>query len=99
MPPQACQATGNGRVHIDPEKIMLSRIDDQGESNQRVTGTIVLLMAEGEKVRVVVNIGVLMVVLMDRLDYEHERPAIGETVALQFTGASVSLLDSCASQS
>jgi tungstate transport system ATP-binding protein len=98
-PPPACRPPGSGRVYIDPEKITLSRRDDQGKSRQEVMGTVVLIMAEGEKIRVVVNIGVLMVVLMDRLHYEHERPAIGETVALRFTGAAVSLLDPCESQS
>jgi hypothetical protein len=50
-------------------------------------------MAEGEHTRVVVNIGVLMVVLMDRASYLHERPAIGETVTLRFAADAATLLD------
>ena len=49
-------------------------------------------MAEGEKIRVVVNIGVLMVVLMDRASYQHQRPAIGETMHLRFAPDAVTLL-------
>jgi len=90
--PPACQPTGSGRIYIDPEKISLSRIDDQGKSNQGVTGTIVLLMAEGEKIRVVVNIGVLMVVLMDRSSYREKHPLVGETVALRLSADAITLL-------
>jgi len=82
----------NSRVYIAPEKITLSRSVDR-QSNHGVTGTVLLLMAEGEHIRVVVNIGVLMVVLLDRASYRHERPAIGETVSLQFAADAVTLLD------
>ena len=87
LPPQS------GRVYIDPEKIMLSRVDDPGHAHQGVTGTIMLIMAEGEKIRVVVNIGVLMVVLMHRTNYQHLSPLIGETINLQFAPDAVTLLD------
>lgn len=82
----------NGRVYIAPEKIALSRSVDQ-QTYQEVSGTILLLMAEGEHIRVVVNIGVLLVVLMDRAIYQREHPAIGETVFLRFAADAVTLLD------
>lgn len=83
---------GNGQVYIAPEKIVFSRSVDR-QSPQGLSGTILLLMAEGEHIRVVVNIGVLLVVLMDRASYRHERPAIGETVFLRFAADAVTLLD------
>jgi tungstate transport system ATP-binding protein len=92
MPRSGSQRARSGRVYIDPEKITLRRTDDSGSSDQGVTGTIVLIMAEGEKIRVVVNIGVLMVVLMDRTSYQRERPAIGETMSLRFEPDAVTLL-------
>jgi tungstate transport system ATP-binding protein len=78
----------NGRVYIDPEKITLIRRDTLPLGSD-VTGTIVLIMAEGDKIRIIVQIGVLMVVLMDRTTYERQRPAIGETVALHFAADAV----------
>jgi tungstate transport system ATP-binding protein len=90
-PLSANQLTSSGRVYIDPEKITLSRADDL-HANEGVMGTIVLIMAEGEKIRVVVNIGVLMVVLMDRASYQHQHPAIGETMHLRFAPDAVTLL-------
>ena len=49
-------------------------------------------MAEGEKIRVVVNVGVLMVVLMTAADYRHNAPQIGEQVALEISGKSCTFL-------
>jgi len=87
------QPTFNRRIYIDPEQITLHRAANQQQFKQGVTGTIVLIMAEGGKIRVVVNIGVLMVVLMDRASYQQEQPAIGEKVLLLFEAATVTLLD------
>jgi len=91
MPHSGLQRAGSGRVYIDPEKITFRRTDDL-HANEGVVGTIVLIMAEGEKIRVVVNIGVLMVVLMDRASYQRERPAIGESRSLRFESDAVTLL-------
>ena len=85
------------RIYIDPEKIRLSRTDGH-QSGQGLTGTIMLVMAEGEKIRVVVYIGVLMVVLMDRTSYLQERPAIGDTVALHLPADAITLLDAAGDQ-
>jgi tungstate transport system ATP-binding protein len=93
MPTTSDQPTGSGRVYIDPERITLSRADNPGNAHQEVTGTIMLIMAEGEKIRVVVNIGVLMVVLMHRPNYRHLCPSIGETINLRFAPDAVTLLD------
>jgi len=94
-PQPGCHPTRSGRIYIDPEKITLSQPADQQEPGQEVTGTIMLIMAEGEKIRVVVNIGVLMVVLMDRASYQHHCPAIGATVTLRFAANALTLLDAC----
>ncbi len=86
------QSAGSGRIYIDPEKIRLFRAELQQPNTQQIAGTIVLVMSEGEKIRVVVNIGVLMVVLMDRSSYQQERPAIGETMHLQLATDAVTLM-------
>lgn len=82
----------NSRLYIAPEKITLSRLPGGGAA-QEVSGAVLLIMAEGELVRVVVNIGVLMVVLMDRAGYRNEHPVIGETVHLQFGSDAVTALE------
>ncbi len=89
------QQPRKGRVYIDPEKITLARIDHAGESKEGVTGTVMLIMAEGDKIRVVVNIGVLMVVLMDRTSYRLQSPVIGERINLHFTADAVTVLSAC----
>ena len=86
-------ATTTGQVYIDPEKITLSRHEVQQASGSQVIGTIVLIMAESGKIRIVVHVGVVMVVLMDRTAYERQRPAVGETVALHFTANAITLLE------
>ena len=84
---------GRGRVSIQPETILLHRLVPQhSPAAHWLKGQVVLVMAEGEKVRVVVNAGVLMVVLMDAADYRHKAPQIGEQVALEISGSGCTLL-------
>ena len=84
------QSMGNGRVFIDPEKLTLDR--DLEPAGQDLAATVALIMAEGDKIRVVVNIGVLITVLMERAAYLRLRPVIGETVRLRFAADAVALL-------
>jgi len=79
-----------GRIHIAPEKITLERNDFHPSAGATMTGAIILIMAEGEKIRVVVNVGVLMVVLIDQARYAALRPAIGETICLRLEADAIS---------
>ncbi len=83
----------SGRLHINPEKITLCRPDAPPESGQDIVGTVVLAMAEGDKIRVVVNIGVLLAALMDRASYQQCAPQIGATVRVRFAADAITLLD------
>jgi len=94
-PPPDYQPTESGRVYLDPEKITLRRTDGLEKAQQEVTGTIILVMAEGEKIRVVVDIGVLLVVLMERTRYQELRPAVGESMQLQFAANALTLRGGC----
>jgi tungstate transport system ATP-binding protein len=85
--------TTAGQVYIDPEKITLSRHEVQQACGSQVIGTIVLIMAENSKIRIVVHIGVVLVVLMDRTTYEQQRPAVGETVTLHFAADTITFLE------
>ena len=87
--PAGLQSGQSGRVAIDPTRIRL-RTGDPTEPTE-CPGRVVLLMAEGAQIRVTVDIGVLVVVLLDRERYRAQRPAVGDTVSLGFAADSLSL--------
>ena len=75
---------GDLRIHIDPRTIGLRRADTHQPAGESHTGTVLLIMAEGTDIRVLVDIGVLVTVLMDQAAYRREHPHIGDTVQLTF---------------
>lgn len=81
-PDAAVSATGKSRIFIDPEKITLYPVEKKPEGAHYLEGKVVQLMDELNRVRVVVNIGFLLTVLLKREDYESLRPGIGDTVAV-----------------
>ena len=73
----------SGRVSIKPELIAL--VPSGGASPPRhaqVTGRVVMVMEEGTNVRVVVDVGVLMVILMVSSAYQKNPPMIGSRISL-----------------
>ncbi|MGD9948884.1 MAG: ATP-binding cassette domain-containing protein [Desulfobulbus sp.] len=77
----ACKT--NGRVSIDPEKVaLLSANEPAPGTYAKLPGRVVMIMEEGKNIRVVVDVGVLMVVLMQGRDYEKNPPHIGSRVIL-----------------
>ena len=87
--PAGLQPGQSGRVAIDPTRIRL-RTGDPTQPTE-CSGRVVLLMAEGAQIRVTVDIGVLVVVLLDRERYRAQRPAVGDTVSLGFAPEAFSL--------
>ena len=87
--PAGLQSGQSGRVAIDPTRIRL-RTGDPTQPTE-CSGRVVLLMAEGAQIRVTVDIGVLVVVLLDRERYRAQRPAVGDTVSLGFAADALSL--------
>ena len=87
--PAGLQPGQAGRVAIDPTRIRLRTGDPTDPAE--CSGRVVLLMAEGAQIRVTVDIGVLVVVLLDRERYRAQRPAVGDTVSLGFAADSLSL--------
>jgi hypothetical protein len=71
-----------GRLIIDPKHIRLEHTAGQTETANRFSGPVVLLMAEDKAIRMVVNLGVPMVVLLDQVQYHQHAPAIGDLVTL-----------------
>jgi hypothetical protein len=41
-------------------------------------------MADGENIRMAIDIGLPLMALISRVDYAHLKPAVGETVQVQF---------------
>lgn len=78
-----------GRLSVDPEKVYIHHRGAPPDPAHDITGMVVLTMAEGERVRLVVDIGVLLTAIMDRDRYILEHPAIGELVCLSFAAGAV----------
>lgn len=83
---------GKGRICIPPHSIQLHLARHPSPAPQWLPGQVVLIMAEGEKIRVVVDVGVLMVILLDVCEYQRKAPRIGERVALEILGEGCTLL-------
>ncbi len=74
----------SGRVSIDPERMSLSTMDDDfcPDNHAQLSGRVVMVMEEGQHIRVVVDVGVLMVVLMPTEAYHKNPPGIGLQIHL-----------------
>ncbi len=88
----AGQQASSGRISIHPETIRLHPISAQHSPSHWLPGRVILIMAEGERIRVVVNVGVLMVVLMDADTYHKKAPSIGADVALEISEEGLTFL-------
>nr|WP_320012981.1 ATP-binding cassette domain-containing protein [uncultured Desulfobulbus sp.] len=74
---------GRGRLTLDPESIVIvPDLNEQSEKGHLLEGRVVMVMEEGKNIRVVVDVGVLMVVLMQTKEYAQKRPLIGSQVCV-----------------
>lgn len=89
--PAAQTAAGASRIFIDPDKIKLSGPDTVPEGRHYLPGKVVQLMEESDRVRVVVDVGFLLTVLLSRPDYDALHPGISDTVAVLITQDAVNL--------
>ncbi|PID72302.1 MAG: hypothetical protein CSB34_02985 [Desulfobulbus propionicus] len=81
------------RVYINPERIKLTRNEDGAQPKPGVlSGTIVLLMVEGQKVRIAVNTGVLITVIIPLQRYREQRLAVGDRVELRLLADTIEWL-------
>ncbi len=75
--------TARKKISIDPAKIALLTAPPARETAGILQGRVVQLMAEGREIRMIVNVGVLLTVLLDQKEYRKLAPAINEQVYLQ----------------
>jgi tungstate transport system ATP-binding protein len=86
--------TGRVRVYIDPEKVML-RAPRQNKGNEnRLRARVVQITEENSRVRMVVDTGVPMTVLMSGPDYRGLGLFVGDTVEMVITSEGIRIYSS-----
>ena len=90
--------TGSGRVRIviDPEKINLMESDDKACELISFRGRVIQVMAENSKVRLVVDAGINISLLIPQKKYEQTRPLVGELVGVCIPSDAIQILKSTA---
>ena len=77
------------KISIDPEKITLLQDKPETEIPGILQGRVVQFTAESERVRMIVNVGVMLTVLLDRDRYHELCPTIGDRVCLQVKSGAI----------
>jgi tungstate transport system ATP-binding protein len=72
-----------GRLYLNPEKIHFRRPAATPQSEEEIAGTVILIMVEGHKIRMILDIGLRITVIMTKERYLQEQPAVGETLLLR----------------
>lgn len=73
---------GSVELRIEPSKIVFRKSDAIPHSRHEVHGKVLLIMAENEHVRMLVNCGIVITLILQRDHYLSERPLVGDDVAL-----------------
>jgi tungstate transport system ATP-binding protein len=76
------------KISIDPERILLLE-NEPKHCEGILQGKVVQLMVDGDRVRMVVDTGVMITVLLPFAGYKACAPAIGDHVFLQVAGGAV----------
>ena len=77
------------RVLIDPEKIELVRAENNVASSNGIQGSVVQILQENGKIRIVVDTGVWIALLMSKSRYDEARPQVGDIVGLDISPEAV----------
>ena len=86
------------RVLIAPEKIELRHrssapfLPPQAATTNCLSGKVIMVMIDGDKVRVTVDLGVMLIVLMTNEEYRRQRPAVGDAVTLLIPGEALCII-------
>ncbi len=80
------------RVVIDPEKIDLMDFDDRARELNSIRGRVIRVMAENSKVRLVVDAGINIALLIPQKKYEQIRPLVGESVGVCIPSEAIQIL-------
>ena len=85
--------SGKVRVLIDPEKLTLTEAGDENSGKNILAGNVVQTTDEKNKIRIVVDLGIWLTLLMPRDTYNKRRPLIGERVGVAIPPESVRVLE------
>jgi tungstate transport system ATP-binding protein len=70
------------RIFIDPEMVIPTEIVELNKDSNQTQGKVVQIMSENGKIRMVVDIGFRLTLLISRDDYEKTRPLVGGKVGV-----------------
>lgn len=84
--------SGKVRVYIDPAKIILLDPEDNPPTTNVCQGKVVQLVEANGMVRVVIEIGIRLTLLLSEETYRRNLPLIGRTVRVAFPPASLKVL-------
>jgi ABC-type molybdate transport system ATPase subunit len=83
----------NIRVFIDPAQIDIAVDDNSGESIPNTfQGRVVQLMAENEHIRVVIDAGILITLLLGKSRYRQTHPLVGDVLSLTIPSDTIKFL-------
>lgn len=84
------------RVVIDPEKIDLLNSDDKACELIPIRGRVIQVMAENSKIRLIVDAGIRIALLIPPKKYHQTRPLVGELVGFCIPTEAIQILESTA---
>jgi tungstate transport system ATP-binding protein len=70
------------RIFIDPEMVIPTELSEINKDPNKTQGKVVQIMSENGKIRMVVDIGFRLTLLISRDDYEKTRPLVGGKVGV-----------------
>ena len=83
------ERVGKGYISIDPESIIISLCEVDSSARNTFRGRIVRVEEDGERIRVVVNIGAILVVFLTKKSFFSMGLNVGREVWLTFKALSV----------
>ncbi|PCI24921.1 MAG: hypothetical protein COB67_11205 [SAR324 cluster bacterium] len=69
---------GKVRLFIDPRKIQFAGKEVSPTQENRLAGKVVQIMEENEEIRLVIDVGILLTLMMSPQEYREQSPLIGE---------------------
>ena len=70
------------RIFIDPEMVVPTGIAELNKDSNQIQGRVVQIMSENGKIRMVIDVGFRLTLLISRDDYEKTRPLVGSNIGV-----------------
>jgi tungstate transport system ATP-binding protein len=79
------------RVFINPAEIVVGGIAEENKASNNLQGRVVQVSAENGRIRVVIDAGILIAVLMPPEKYNQTRPMVGESINVSIPAEAVDI--------